>query len=189
MKLLKHFSIYGKSNSYIIGPEGGGDAILIDPAIMDIHMLDMIEENNFYVKHILITHTHDHHFQALKTIKKIYNAKIYAYYSHIGDFESQSLVDGEKLRLSNFNIEVIHIPGHSTDSLVYKIDSYLFVGDVITAGLLGKTDSKLEEQILIDYIESKLFTQEDHSIVLPGHGPPSILQTEKRMFNLYAPLK
>lgn len=189
MKLLKHFSMYGKANSYIIGPEGGGDAIIIDPAIMDIHMLDLIEKNNFYIKYILITHSHVHHFSALKTIKKIYDAEIYSFYSHIGDFETNSLVDGEKLTLSNIDIEVIHVPGHSSDSLVYKIGSLLFVGDVITAGLLGKTESKFEEEILIDSIEEKLLTLEDHAIVMPGHGPPSILNTEKKMFNLYAPSK
>lgn len=189
MKLLKHFSMYGKANSYIIGPEGGGDAILIDPAIMDIHMLDLIEKNNFYVKHILVTHTHQHHFSALKTIKKIYDANIYSFYSHVGEFSSTSLVNGEKITLSNIDIEVFHIPGHSSDSLVYKIGSWLFVGDVITAGLLGRAESKFEEDILIDSIEEKLLTLEDHAIVLPGHGPPSILHTEKKMFNLYAPLK
>ncbi len=189
MKLLKHFSMFGKANSYIIGPEGGGDAIIIDPAIMDIHMLDLIEKNNFYIKYILVTHTHEHHYNALKTIKKIYDADIYSFYSHVGEFSSNSLVDGEKVTLSNIDIEIFHIPGHSSDSLVYKIGSWLFVGDVITAGLLGKTETKFEEEILIDSIEEKLLTLEDHAIVLPGHGPPSILHTEKKMFNLYAPLK
>ncbi|QEN05788.1 MBL fold metallo-hydrolase [Thiospirochaeta perfilievii] len=189
MKLLKHFSMFGKANTYIVGPDNGGDAILIDPAIMDIHMLELIENNNFYVKHILITHAHKHHFAALKTIKKIYNAEIYSYYSHIGDFESNSLVDGEVLILSDLEVKVLHVPGHSSDSLIYQIGNYLFVGDVITAGLLGKTDSKFEEEILIDSIETKLLTLDDHSLVFPGHGPPSILISEKKMFNLYAPLK
>lgn len=189
MKILKHFSMYGKANSYIIGPDKGGDAILIDPAIMDIHMLDLIEKNNYYIKYIFVTHAHSHHFEALRTIKKIYDAKLFSFYSHIGDFESNSLVDGEKLTLSGIEIEVIHIPGHSSDSLVYKIGSTIFVGDVITAGLLGRTESKFEEEILIDAIEEKLLVLEDHAIVFPGHGPPSILKTEKKMFNLYAPLK
>lgn len=189
MKLLKHFSMFGKANSYLIGPEGGGDAILIDPAIMDIHMLDLIEKNNFYIKNILITHTHKHHYCALKTIKKIYDAHIFSFYSHVGEFNSTSLVNGEKLSLSNIDIQVLNIPGHSSDSLVYKIGSWLFVGDVLSAGLLGKTDNKFQEKILIDSIEDKLLDLEDHAIVLPGHGPPSILDTEKKMFNLYAPLK
>ena len=189
MKILKHFSMFGKANSYLIGPENGGEAILIDPAVMDIHMLDMIEKNNYYVKNILITHTHEHHYEAINTIKKIYEADIYSFYPHIGQHESIPLVNGDKITLSGIEIEIIHIPGHSTDSLVYKIGSWLFVGDVITAGLLGSTESKFEEEMLKHKIESKLLTLDDNSIVFPGHGPPSILYTEKKMFNLYAPLK
>lgn len=189
MKLLKHFSMYGKANTYLIGSENGGDAILIDPAIMDIHMLDLIENNNYYVKYILITHTHPHHIEALRTIKKIYDAEIYSFYSHVGDFKSKSLVDGEQLTLSGMDITVRHIPGHSSDSLVYVFDKMVFVGDVISSGLLGRTENKFEEEILIDGIESKLLTLRDNIIVLPGHGPPSIIETEKKLFNLYTPLK
>lgn len=189
MKLLKHFSMYGKANSYIIGPEGGGDAILIDPAIMDIHMLELIENNNYYIKHILVTHTHPHHINALRTIKKIYDAEIYSFYSHIGNFRSTSLVDNENIILSGINVNVRHIPGHSSDSLIYNIDSKVFVGDIMSSGLLGRCDSKYAEDLLIDEIETKLLTLEDHVLVLPGHGPPSLIETEKKLFNLYMPLK
>ncbi len=189
MKILKHYSMFGIANSYIIGPDKGGDAILIDPAIMDINMLNLIEDNNFYIKNILLTHSHNHHFDALRTIKKIYEAQIFSFYSHVGEFDSYSLVDGEKILMSGINVEVLHIPGHSADSLVYKIGNLLFVGDVISSGLIGRTDSKFEEEILTDGIEEKLLTLNDDSIVFPGHGPPSILKTEKKMFNLYAPLK
>ena len=189
MKVLKHYSMFGKSNSYIVGHESGGDAILIDPAIMDIHMLNLIEDNNFYIKHILVTHAHPHHYEGLRTIMKIYDAKIYSYYSTIGDFPSNSLINGEKLSLSGIDVEILHIPGHSPDSLVYKINTMLFVGDIISPGLLGKTESKLEQEILIDGIEEKLLILEDHCLLFPGHGPPSILEAEKKMFNLYAPLK
>lgn len=177
------------ANSYIYGPDDGGDAILIDPAIMDIHMLDLIEKNNYYIKYILITHTHNNHIASLRTIKKIYDAEIYSFYSNINEFKSHSLVDGEKLFLSGIEVNVIHVPGHTADSLVYKIGNLIFVGDVISSGLLGRTDTKFEEEILIDSIEAKLLTLEDNIIVLPGHGPPSILGTEKKMFNLYTPLK
>lgn len=189
MKVLKHFSIYGKANSYIVGPEKGGDAILIDPGVMDIHMLNLIEDNNYYIKSILVTHRHFHHIEALKTILKIYNADIYSYYSQIGEFTSNSLMDGESINLSGITVESIHIPGHSPDSLVYKIGENLFVGDVLSAGLLGKTEGKVEEEMLLDGVESKIMTLEDHIMVFPGHGPPSILETEKKMVNLYDPLK
>lgn len=187
MKLFKHLSMHQIANSYIYGPDKGGDAILIDPGVIDIHMLNLIEDNDFYIKHILVTHNHHHHISALKTIKKIYDAKIYSYYSHIGDFESYSLVDNEELTLSGIKIKALHVPGHSVDSLAFLIDNLIFVGDTISTGLMGSIESKFEEEILIDSIESKILTLEDHIKVLPGHGPLSTIGTEKKLFNLYSP--
>lgn len=188
MKLLKHLSMHQIANSYIYGPDDGGDAILIDPGVIDVHMLNLIEDNNFYIKYVLVTHNHHHHISALRTLNKIYDTEIYSYYSHIGDYESYSLVDGEELILSGIKVKALHVPGHSVDSVAFLIDNLMFVGDTISAGLMGSTESKFEEEILIDSIESKIFTQENHIIVLPGHGPPSTIGTEKKTFNLYAPL-
>ena len=36
MKIYTHFSFLGFSNSYLVGPHGGGEAILIDPGVMDL---------------------------------------------------------------------------------------------------------------------------------------------------------
>ena len=78
MKLYFHFAVFGFSNTYLIGNEDGGDAILVDPGVMDIELLRLIESNNFHIKHILITHSHTAHISGLETLKKIYDFQIYS---------------------------------------------------------------------------------------------------------------
>ena len=57
----------------------------------------------------------------------------------------------------------------------------VFVGDVIFAGSIGRTDfpdGNLRQ--LIDGIRRKLFTLPDATILLPGHGPATTVGREKR---------
>ena len=57
----------------------------------------------------------------------------------------------------------------------------VFVGDVIFAGSIGRTDfpdGDLRQLVL--GIRSKLFTLPDETILLPGHGPATTVGEEKR---------
>ena len=77
---MKVFTIYntnGYINTYLIGPEQGGEAIIIDPGQIDLHLLNLIESNNYYLKSIFVTHSHDTHIKGIKTLLKIYDAVVY----------------------------------------------------------------------------------------------------------------
>ena len=56
MKLFFHFSVSGFSNTYLLGKEDQGDAIIVDPGVMNVPLLNMIEGNGYYVRSILVTH-------------------------------------------------------------------------------------------------------------------------------------
>ncbi len=182
MKLFNHFTAVGFSNTYLIGPDEGGDAILVDPGSMDVRLLGLIEDNNYYIRHVLITHAHPNHFRGIKTILKIYDAKIY---SKIDDLEGTPCtpVDEGILKLGDQNIEVLSISGHSFDSLVYKYGHFYFTGDVLSAGRTGTTPDRYTRALLRDELENKLFIREGHGILLPGHGPPSTIRAEKNIYN------
>ena len=40
------------------------------------------------------------------------------------------------------------VPGHSPDSIVYRIEKLLFTGDALHAGLVGKTASQYGSRLL-----------------------------------------
>ena len=54
MKLFNHFAAVGFSNTYLVGGDNEKDAILIDPGVMDVPLLNLIEDNGYYIRHILI---------------------------------------------------------------------------------------------------------------------------------------
>jgi glyoxylase-like metal-dependent hydrolase (beta-lactamase superfamily II) len=205
MKLFINYCPFGFSNCYILGsdtakpgqeeeaaPREAGlqeaalsvstpqEAIIIDPGNMDGPILNFIEKNNYYLRAVLITHDHLNHVHGLKTIKRIYDVEIYAVNRIIQEYRTVLVKDGETLNLGPFQIEVITVPGHSADSAVFKIGHMLFTGDTITAGLLGSTVSSYGATIQLSSIRSKILSLPGNYTILPGHGPPSSLDAERR---------
>lgn len=178
MKIFFHFSVIGFSNTYLVGNDEGGEAILIDPGHMDIELLKLIEENNFSIRHILLTHRHDSHTLGIKTLMKIYDFDIYANNPYILDFPVEIMGDSSSMVLSGIEVSAHLVPGHSSDSLVYKIGDALFTGDVLMAGRLGSTSSSLNRSLLIRSINEKLLCFNDRTIIFPGHGSPTTLGVE-----------
>jgi glyoxylase-like metal-dependent hydrolase (beta-lactamase superfamily II) len=185
MKLFFHYCSFGFSNCYILGTENAGNdrqntAILVDPGSIESVTLQTIENNNFDLKAVLITHEHLGHVRGLSTLKRIYNAEIFAVNQHIMDHRTNMVKDGDKIGIAGFYVEVISIPGHSSDSVVYRIDNMLFTGDVLTAGLVGSTASAYGTKTQMNKLRSRLLSLPGDYIVLPGHGPPSTLDAERR---------
>jgi glyoxylase-like metal-dependent hydrolase (beta-lactamase superfamily II) len=159
------------------------EAIIIDPGNMDSELLSLIEDNDFQVRGILITHDHSHHVRGLRTLMQIYDTNVYAINPVIREHRTILVRDAETVNIGQFKVEVISIPGHSADSAVYKVGNLLFTGDTLSAGLTGNTASSYGAATLATALRSKLFSLPGDYTVLPGHGPPSSLEAERR-FNL-----
>lgn len=182
MKIFFHFSVVGFSNSYIIGNQHGGDAIVVDPGVMDVELLRIVEENGYSIRYILLTHRHEAHINGIRVIKKIYDAEIYANSMAILDYPVHVLSHKDVVSLNGITVESIHVPGHSSDSLVFKIGNALFTGDVLTCGFIGNTANELSRSLLIRSIMERLMPLDETCLIFPGHGPPTTLKAEK-LFN------
>jgi glyoxylase-like metal-dependent hydrolase (beta-lactamase superfamily II) len=184
MKLFFQYCSFGFSNSYILGEENTGDrqpsAIIIDPGSMENVTLESIENNNFNLRAVFITHDHYSHVRGLQTLKRIYNAEVFAVNHNIVNHRTTMVKDGDKFKIAGFSVEVISIPGHSADSVVYRTGNLLFTGDVLTAGLVGSTASAYGAATQMNKLRSRLLSLPGDYVVLPGHGPPSTMEAERR---------
>ena len=92
--------------------------------------------------------------------------------------------DGERLELAGFQLEVREIPGHSPGSVVFLCDEFdppfVFGGDVLFAGSIGRTDLGGDMPQLLEGIRAKLFPLPDATVIYPGHGRPTTIGEEKR---------
>jgi len=183
MKLFFHYCSFGFSNCYVLGDDINHIAIIVDPGSMDSQILEYLEDNNFNPVAVLVTHDHPGHIHGLRTLRRIYQPEIFAVNRMIMDMKTNPVKDGDKIDIGSFTIEVISIPGHSADSAVYQIGSLLFTGDVLTVGLVGTTDSSYGAATQMSKLRSRLLSLPGDYTILPGHGPPSTLEAERR-FNV-----
>jgi len=185
MNVFINYCPYGFSNCYIMGTDienedSPRDAVVIDPGSMDTPMLDFIESHEYKLRGILVTHDHLNHVHGIRTLRRIYNTEIFAVNPVIQELRTTVIRDGDVLNLGAITVTVITVPGHSSDSAIYSIQKILLTGDTITAGLLGTTISSYGKTRQMESLRSKVFSLPGNLIVLPGHGPPTSLDAERR---------
>lgn len=180
MRVYFHFSVAGFSNSYVIATENGGDVLIVDPGVMDVPLLNLIENNGYYVRAVLITHSHESHIQGLRTLLKIYNAEVFAAVRSLFGRPCREVHAGEPFSVAGLEIDPLSFQGHSNDSVVYRVDRMLFTGDVLGAGHVGTTPNRFAHELLVDAIKEQLLSLEEDLVIFPGHGAPSTLTVEKR---------
>ncbi|HOX32854.1 MAG TPA: MBL fold metallo-hydrolase [Spirochaetales bacterium] len=183
MKLYHHYSLYGFSNVYLLGNDATKEALVVDPAEMNATLLGYIERNGYGLKGVLVTHNHTHHVRGLKTLLKIYDPLIYAANAQVLGFPSRPVRDGEPFSCCGFEVLPHFLPGHSPDSVAYRVGHLVFTGDALHAGILGKTLSTHNAATLKRRLDERVFSLPDECVLLPGHGPPSTVGTERR-FNV-----
>jgi len=188
MNVFVHYCPYGFSNCYIMGTDleeknSTRDAVIVDPGNAELPMLDFIESNGYKMRGVLITHDHINHVHGLRTLRRIYDAQIYAVNPMIQELKTTVIRDGDVLKLGAITVNVITVPGHSSDSAVFRINKTLLTGDTITSGLLGTTISSYGKIRQMDALRSKVLSLPGNFVIFPGHGPPSTLDAE-RSFNI-----
>jgi hydroxyacylglutathione hydrolase len=91
--------------------------------------------------------------------------------------------DGEELDFEGVTFGVAHTPGHTPGHVVLhnRAARIAFVGDVLFAGSIGRTDfPRGNHEQLIQSITSKLWPLGDDITFVPGHGPTSTFGQERR---------
>ena len=179
MKIYFHLNLEGFSNCYVVVNEKSKEAVIIDPGKITDGIISQIEDEGLKLSAVLITHNHGSHVDGIKTLRKIYNPKIYAADWEVAKDDTQVLMGSGKIKTAKMIVRYITMPGHTADSVVYGIGNVLFTGDVLFAGSMGSTNSSYSEVILRTNIENNIFSQQDGVILMPGHGPPSTVEAAR----------
>jgi len=91
------------------------------------------------------------------------------------------LTDGQKISFGETELTAIHVPGHAAGSLAFysEKDKAVFTGDALFAGSIGRTDLPGGNyETLINSITKKLFILPPETVVYPGHGDETSVETE-----------
>lgn len=183
MKIYFHLNPEGFSNCYIVANPEKKEAVIIDPGKITNQIIKHIEDDRYNLVAVLVTHNHGSHTRGLETLRKIYNPQIYAADYETAGPDTNVLKGDGVIKIADFMIGYMSVPGHSPDSMCYKIGKVLFTGDILSAGQIGDTNNAYSERTLISNIQNKILSQQDDISIMPGHGPPTSIAAEKQ-FNL-----
>jgi glyoxylase-like metal-dependent hydrolase (beta-lactamase superfamily II) len=121
IRLKKNNKVYSCNSFMILGDWNHIDDIntLIDPGT-DGFVLDEIERlstglGKVAVEQVIITHKHFDHNGGVKALKQRYGVRVLAFAD--GPGVDELLHDGQFIKTGDAFLEVIHTPGHSTDSI------------------------------------------------------------------------
>lgn len=182
MKIYFHLDFDTQTNCYLVVNEDTKKALIIDPCKISGELIKQIEKENYDLCAVLITHKHTNHYRGLKTLRKIYDFAVYAADNELASDTGILKGDGAK-KIAGLDLEYLSLPGHTSDSIVYKIGSVLFTGDVILAGSVGSSSCAYTKKYMCNGIQTKLFSFPDDTVIMPGHGPLTSVGAEKQ-FNL-----
>ena len=192
------------SNCYIIWDDHTKEGVIIDPGGDADIILKKIQELGIKITYILATHGHFDHIGAVAPLKRELNAQFLAHEDDLFFIEDgektargwgvhieqppnpdQFINDGDKIQIRDFEIKVLHTPGHSPGGVCYLTNNKLFGGDTLFQGSIGRTDFRqgsFEE--LEKSIKTRLYTLPDNTIVYTVHGPITTIGDEKK-YNAY----
>jgi glyoxylase-like metal-dependent hydrolase (beta-lactamase superfamily II) len=94
----------------------------------------------------------------------------------------QELNGSSSLRVGGRDVEVIHTPGHTGGSVCYRVGPYLFTGDTLFKGSIGRTDLPGgSDTEMMRTLADTITALDDRLVVYPGHGPATTIGEEKEL--------
>ncbi|MCK5761367.1 MAG: MBL fold metallo-hydrolase [Candidatus Izimaplasma sp.] len=187
-------------NTYIINEKA--EAYIIDPGTNYKEIKEYLNKKHFTVLGILLTHGHFDHIVAVNDLVKDYGAKVYIHekerdflfdpnlnlsgltYKRFTVNDKSKVItftENDKIKLGNESIRIIETPGHTKGGVCYKYKNFLFSGDTLFKGTIGRTDLPTSNTLDIQKSIKKIFKIcRDNTIVYPGHGHFTTVLNEKR---------
>jgi glyoxylase-like metal-dependent hydrolase (beta-lactamase superfamily II) len=189
-------------NCYILGDEETKEAVVIDPGGDEDKILEALKYAELNLKYIIDTHGHFDHVDANQPLKEATGAKI-AIHEADAQMLSQPSAEamfftGNRARVSQadlllkeddlisfgpYRLKVLYTPGHTPGSISLVLEGfpYVYVGDLLFAGSIGRTDFPGGSfDNLIQAVRTKIFPLGDQYAVYPGHGPVTTVGQERK---------
>ncbi len=188
------------TNCYLVYKEKGESGLVIDPGTGAEEVVRRIQTLNLNIEAILLTHAHFDHIGGLEEVRAATGAPVYV---HPQEAEwllepelngstlfpveevrcrpaEKTVEGGEQLTLLGETFSVFHTPGHSPGSVSYRAENFIFSGDVLFSGSIGRTDLPGGDyKTLMQTIDQVIMELPEETVVYSGHGPVTTVGREQ----------
>ncbi|MEE3266653.1 MAG: MBL fold metallo-hydrolase [SAR324 cluster bacterium] len=189
-------------NCTILGDPVSRKAIVADPGGDSEMLIERLVELDLQVERIIHTHAHLDHFLASGKMKEATGAKLALHRDDLflwDMLEDQCRVFGipfekppppdqwlehdEEIDVKGVQGKALHTPGHTPGSMCFLFENQklLIAGDTLFQGSIGRTDLwGGDYQQIEKSIQEKLYTLDEETAVITGHGESTNIGHEMR---------
>ncbi len=193
-------------NCSIFGEEQTHEAVVIDPGDDVSEILTILERHGLRLRQIVITHAHIDHVGGAQKLRNATGAQVWMHADDVEILRHLDLQatwlgmdtperpeidvtarDGDRVRVGAVEFEVLHTPGHTPGSISLWLpaEKKLLAGDTLFRDSIGRTDLPGGDgRKILRSIHDRYFPLPGETEVIPGHGPITTLDREKR-FNWF----
>jgi hydroxyacylglutathione hydrolase len=177
-----------QTNCYVVSSEGSADAVVVDPGDSAETVLGLLSERGLKLRAILVTHGHLDHIGAVRELAERTGVEVWMARGDADDlrtfgpapYDPQHVVSGgDTVEVAGIRFRVFDVPGHTAGSVAFATEGVAFVGDVLFAGSIGRTDLQGGDfETLIESIGLLMRELPPQTVVASGHGPATTLERE-----------
>lgn len=167
--------------------ESNGEAAIIDPMRETEPYIEILAKRGAKLKYVMETHFHADFVSGHLDLAKQTGAKLIFGPTANPSYSSYIAEDGERFKLGDVEIQVLHTPGHTMESSTFLLidekdnNHAVFTGDTLFIGDVGRPDLAIKSDLtkedlaglLFDSLYAKILPLADDVIVYPGHGAGS----------------
>jgi len=169
------------NNSYVVGSEQSGQCAVIDPA-RDINQYTNIASNHgVRIVYALETHLHNDFISGARELAAQTGCQVGSSASGGLLYPSVRLQDDDTFDLGEFQLRILHTPGHTPESISFMVEEQgeiraVFTGGALLLGgaarvdLLGSRVAPYLARWLHQTIHGKLLKLPDSVQIYPTHG-------------------
>lgn len=181
---FKQLATKEASLSYFFGCAGYAKAIAVDVVAGDEEwFVEEARKAGVTITHVIDTHIHADHYSGGRKLAEMVGSPYCLHESDhdVAGFPFEPLRDGQKLDLGNVQVEVIHTPGHTADSVCLLVSDlrrsetpwFVVTGDTLFVGAVGRPDLAGKEREMAgqlhDSLHAKLLKLPNEVEIFPGH--------------------
>ncbi len=186
-----------QENCYLVVDESTKRAVLIDPGDEASRLADAVVASGAELDAIWLTHAHVDHVGAVGPLVERFGVPValhqddrvlYDRAPEIGlmyglripslPAPTLPLAEGQVVQVGSLSFDVLHLPGHSPGHVVFVGHGAAFVGDVVFAGSIGRTDLPLCDPRAMRVSLERIASLDSSLAVYSGHGPSTTMARE-----------